>query len=481
VPSKTEELARFAATLSFDDIPTDVVHQAARLILDTCGCAVAGNILDNGKRLAGTVAAMGGVSDSTIVGTSYRAPVGIAALANTQLANMLDLDDNLLYCSHFGNAAVMPAFAMAEREHASGRDLVTAVVAGFEVTARVMLSLSNVMTATAPPPNAQFRWNTPAGHSYNVFAATSGAGRILGLDAGQMANAFGIGGYTTVPQTHSKASAAERMTDLKLSGYGWMAWSGVLATLLAREGMTGDTTVLDGPHGFWRFAGYLQCDFDVLTEGLGDKWWIMDTSFKPYPAGTWMRNAATALDHIVAAEDLAADEIDKVVVRTMILRESSDKNLFTQDAPRSAADTQVSYLYTLAMRILRVPPHRWHAQEIYGDPIVGETIGKIELVRDGRAMDVVYEETLKWHGRTSKVPATVEVYARGLVFDAHAEYAKGDPFDPETRLSDDELVAKFQRHTHDVIGRSHGERATELLLGITELDDVCDAAAVLTP
>jgi 2-methylcitrate dehydratase PrpD len=479
--TKTADLAAFAASLRFEQLPDEVVHQAERLILDTCGCTVAAYVLDGAKKLSRTIQALGGVPEATMIGTAYRGPAPLVSLVNAQLANALDLDDNLLYCSHIANAATMPTLAVAERTHASGKRLVTAVVAAYEVAARVMLSLTNIMTAIEPAPSARFRWTAPAGHSYNVFAAVSGAGRVLGLDPSRMAEAFGIAGYTTVPQTHAKASAAERLTDLKLGAYGWMAWSGTLAALLAEEGMTGDSSVLDGPKGFWSIAGYAGCDFDLLTRDLGSKWWILDTSFKPYPAGTWMRTAATALDEIVTRTGLRAEEVEKIVVRTMILRNDAERNVFTQDVPQSARDTQVSYPYLIAMRALAISPQRWHRPETYLDPRVRRLTEAVELVQDQDTLDAVYRETLTWHGRTRKVPATVEVHARGTVFEAHAEYARGDPFDPQMRLSDDELRGKFLRHAGEVISGERLEQAAELLLQVARVDDVAAVVSRLTP
>lgn len=479
--TKTADLAAFAASLRFEDLPGEVVHQAERLILDTCGCAVAAYALDSVSSLCRTVQAFGGVPEATIIGTTHRSPAPLASLVNTQAANALDLDDNLLYCSHIGNAATIPTLALAERAHASGKLLVTAVVAAYEVAARIMLSLTNIMTATQPAPSARFRWTAPAGHSYNVFAAAVGAGRVLGLDSERMANAFGIAGYTTIPQTHAKASAGDRLTDLKLGGYGWMGWSGSLAALLAEAGMTGDSSVLDGPKGFWSIAGYPGCDFDLLTRDLGSKWWILDTSFKPYPAGTWMRTAATALDEILTCTDLRGEEVDKVVVRTMILRGDAERSVFVQDVPQSARDTQVSYPYLIAMRTLRISPNRWHLPETYLDPRVHRIAAAVELIEDQDALNTVYLETLTWHGRTRKVPATVEVHARGTVFEAHAEYAHGDPFDPKLRLSDEELLDKFSRHAGEVISGERLEQVSEALLRVAQVDDVASVVPHLRP
>src|SRR5262249_22004610 len=151
----------------------------------------------------------------------------VAALVNAQMANLLDLDDNFLYSSHFASTSVLPALALAEADGRSGSELIAAVVGAFETTARVNLSMPGVLRAVSPPPSPRFRFPDPTGHSYNVFGAAAGAGRMLHLDATRMARAFGIAGYTAPVPTINKAFGSPHMPEMKYAAYGWMAWDGV--------------------------------------------------------------------------------------------------------------------------------------------------------------------------------------------------------------------------------------------------------------
>jgi 2-methylcitrate dehydratase PrpD len=472
--SATGELARFAADLKVADLPEDVIHQAERIILDTCGCAIAGYVLDNSKKLADVMQAMGGVDEATILATGLRSTAATAAMINTQLSNALDLDDTLLFSAHLANTSVLPALAIAEKGHAAGGELVAAVVAAYEVSARVMLSLPSLLKSPDSQPDGKLALRA-VGSSYNVFGAVVGAGRTMRLAGNQMAHAMGVAGYTTTPMTVANAFSMRHLPDMKYAGYGWMAWSGIVAALLARNGFTANDMVLDGPEGYWRMIGADSCEFDLLASDLGSKWWIRDTAFKAHPAGTWMRYPMLAIDRIVDREDLRGEEVVKIVVRTFLIRGGP----FVVDLPHSFHDTQVNYPYLLAMRALRVPPNRWHTQEVYEDPAVLQMMRKIEFVPDESAADGIVEQMKQWHGRTTQCSATVEVYARGSVYRESTDHARGDPH-PDYRLSDSDLADKFRLFASDVIPREHVDEAIPRLLGISSTGDVADVIRVLT-
>lgn len=483
--SPTQELAEFAANLSYQDIPAHVVHQAERLILDTCGCAVAGYILDNAKTFLHVMEALGGNPEATLFPSGHKTSVATAAFVNTSLSNALDLDDNLLYHCHFANTTVLPAVAMAERQGCSGRDLVTAVVAAYEVTSRITLSQPGVCKIVSPPPNLKIEQPPLATHNYNVFSTAVGAGRLLGLDATRMACAMGMAGLNApVPRTAGHGGPGGAPT-MKGTNYGWQGWTGVIAALLAEQGVTGPTTVLDGESGFWRMSGAESCNSAMLTKDLGSKWWILDTSFKAYPAGTWMRPAMEATDKVVRTHDIRPDEIERIVIKNGRLVGGYIRNPWAEDGPVNEVVGQTNFLYLVVMRALRVPPARWHTKETYTNPVVLDLLKKIEFVRDPSHELALYQELMqqeKTQGvrRATKSPTTVEVHARGTVFSAYAEYARGDPFSEETRMRDEDLAAKFRTHTVGIVRSSRAERAIQALLSVSKVADVRTVTPLLT-
>lgn len=475
--SSTEKLARFAAELRFEDIPAHVVHQAERLILDTCCCAIGGFVLDNGQIFSSVLASLGGKPEATLFPTGHKTSVAVAAFVNTELANLLDMDDCFYYSSHFANSSVMPALAMAERQNTSGKQLITAVVAAFEITARIALSLPPFWKVVSPPPDMRIERPESFGHTFNTFGAAIGSAKILGLNNEQMGNVFGIAGCTTPLPGIGKAITVPRLSGMKYAPYGWMGWSGVVAALLVEQGLTADTAILDGKNGYWKMAGAEYCDFEILSSGLGSKWWILDTSFKPYPAGTWMRNPMLALDRIVAKHNIKPGEIEKIIVKSWTI--GGKNSPFTQDEPQSYLDTQISYPYLLTMRALRIPPNQWHTREVYTDQTVLSTMKKITLEPDPKATQILFEELTHGVRRATKAPATVVVHTRGNYFSEYADYAKGDPT-PETRMSDEELADKFRMHTNTLIGGANVEKAINSLLSISKVDNVNQVTPLLT-
>lgn len=467
--SVTQQLAKFAADLRYEDLPQEVVHQAERLILDTVCCTIAGYAHDAGKIFNQFADTLGGEPEATILPSGKRRSVASAAFVNGALAHLLDLDDCLLTFSHIAIGSVMTPLAMAEKQRSSGKDLVCAVVAAYEVSARVGLSVPALFKVKSPPPDLKLEFMDPFGMSHNVFGNAVGCAKLLGLDADAMAHAMGIAGYTTPVHAHNKATSLPRNHMMKHIPFGWINWAGAIAASLASEGLEADTTVLDGEHGYWKMSGSESVDFDIMTRDIGSKWWLMDTSIKPYPAATYMRSSLWAMDKIINEHGIQPSEISKIIVKTWPLRENSP---FTQAKAKGALDAQVSYPYLLAMRAHRVPPNKWQTKEVISDPAIIDTIGKVEIERADAAAMVLYEQLTDSLRRVRRVPSTVVVHARGQVFSEYAEFGKGDPYSDETRLSDEELMTKFRAHTERLIRSSHVEPAIDALLHMSKVKDV---------
>ena len=486
--SKTQRLANFGVGLKFSDIPPEVIHQAERVILDTVGCAVAGYILDNAKTFLHVMEAQGGKPEATLFPTGHKTSVPVAAFVNSSLAHVLDLDDNLLYHCHFANTAVLPAIAMAERQGASGKDLVTAVVAAYEVTARISLSHATNCKILSPPPNARFGSPELQADNYNVFGAAVGMGKLLGLSTEQMQDAMGMAGaHAPLPGPWGKGSTSTTMAEPTMKGtkYGWQAWTGAIAVLLAEQGITGRRDILDGEKGFWKLSGTESCDYTMLDKDLGSQWWIMETSFKMYPAGTWMRPGMTATDNIIETHAIRPEEIERIVIRGARGLEAFVKNPWAEGNPVNEIVGQTNYNYLIAMRALGIAPGKWHTAETYADPRVVDMLRKMKFVSDPANEQALYEELIhqeKTRGVrfSTKAPTTVEIHARGAVFREHADYAKGDPFTQETRASDEDLADKFRTHAKGQIPDSHLEQAVYTLLHLSSVKDVRTATPLLT-
>lgn len=297
--SSAAQLATFAAGLRFDAIPEPVVRFAENLLVDWFGSAVAGH----GSRPVETIAhfaqSMGPAEgpSEVLVSRAGTTPY-LAALANGAASHVAEQDD-VHNGSVFHPATVVfpPAVAVAQALQASGRDLITASVAGYEVGIRVgeFLGRSHYKV---------FHTTGTAG----TLAAAAAVGHLLKLDAAQMLHAFGSAGTQSAGLWEFLRTAA----DSKQLHTAHAAGAGLMAAYLARDGFTGAADIFTGPQGL---AAGMSSDSDParLTDGLGTRWATAETSFKWHASCRHTHPAADALLTVMAAHGVKAGDIAQVV------------------------------------------------------------------------------------------------------------------------------------------------------------------------
>ncbi|MGH7534986.1 MAG: MmgE/PrpD family protein, partial [Gemmatimonadales bacterium] len=271
-----EALATFAAGLAPSRVPREVTEQATRLLVDTAGVTLAAVPEDFAGSVHTVARALGGPPESSLWGAREQVGMAAAVLANGTLAHGLDYDDTLEEAIvHTGSCCVTAALAAGEARHASGGEVLAAIVAGVEVMAAVGSACPGAFHRRGFHPTALC----------GSFGAAAATGRLLGLTAAELATAFGLCG--------SQASGIiEYLADgswTKRLHAGWAAHAGVVAAHLAQAGFTGPRTVFEGTHGFYRaFAGEPPdaARLAVLADGLGREWAIQRLMFKAYPCGS---------------------------------------------------------------------------------------------------------------------------------------------------------------------------------------------------
>ncbi|MBC7779936.1 MAG: MmgE/PrpD family protein [Proteobacteria bacterium] len=264
-------LARYAQGLRFDHLSPDVIAKAKVCILDVLGIAAGGFGSENAKVALRAATSLSSAGKATVWMTGETMRAIDAVLPNSVAAHCILQDDWLQVShSHIGAAVVPTALAMAEETGCNGRDLITAVVAGYDVEDRAG-SLS------VPAFTRGFR----ASSVYSYFGATAVASRMLGLDEAQFAHALGCAGSVC-------GGVLQPWND------GSMEWSfqeafgsraGITAATLAREGLIGSRTVFEGTHGVNKsFSGTNEGERAALDR-LGSHFHILDTCFKRFPTG----------------------------------------------------------------------------------------------------------------------------------------------------------------------------------------------------
>ncbi len=291
----TASLAEFAATLPSAAIPEAAREAAARSLLDTLACGVAGLAEASSQILLEVVGREAAGGPCTAIGMDRMVALREAALINGALAHALDFDDTHDEAVlHPGVAVIPAALATAERVAASGLHLLDAIVVGYDVHVRVALA------ATRAPGHTGWHYTSVCG----IFGAAAAAGRLLGLPPAQMADAFGL----ACAQASGTLQSEHDGTWAKRLQPGLAAAGGLLAAQLAAQGFRGPHEALEGTYGFYRV--YLrEFDSTPVLRDLGQRFEVERTSLKPFPTCRFTHAPAAALQDVLEKDRLRPEDL----------------------------------------------------------------------------------------------------------------------------------------------------------------------------
>jgi len=301
---ETVHLAEYASGLRYNELPPEVVQRAKDCITDTVAVIVQGSGLPWSHivvRYAQRTGSGGRCRILGVDGPTLQAPA--AALANGALAHAFELD-NLTRPGagvHPGATLLPPALAIAQEQGSSGRDLITAIVAGFEVMYRIGRATKH--------SNERRGFHAPG--TTGPFGAAAAAGRLLQLDAMAMTNAIGIAGSLACGLMEFARSGSGAM--VKRLHLGRAAESGVLAASLAADGFTGPHSVLEGEAGFLKVF-CTEWDTADLTHRLGSEFATLKLCLKRFPVHMTAQTAVQAILELKAEHGFDGAQVDAVTV-----------------------------------------------------------------------------------------------------------------------------------------------------------------------
>lgn len=457
-----EQLADFTARSDFAQLPDDVVEESKRIVLDSIGCALGavhqpkGRIgIDYGRMTGGS----GG--DATIIGTPERVSVFGASFANGELINTLDADA-VLPPGHVTPYVLPGALAVGESSGASGKDLITAVAVGHEMSYRIgkaMDYLRDVKDGEVNTPQVY-------GYSSTVFGATAAITKLKGLAPDVQAHALGIAGLISPVNSFRSWSMHTPTSTIKYLLAGALTQAALTAAHMAELGHRGDLQVLDDREfGFPRFIGTSRWEAERITADLGADWQFpAEQTFKPYPHCRILHALLDSLREIVDENDLKPQEIDgiKALVEGFV-----EQPLWLTRTIEHPHDAQFSIAHGLAVGAHRVPPGpKWHDPElIYSESVLGL------MDRTTHEVHPDYVEMLS--GNAASRPARIEISARGETFVGERRYPKGSKSpEPETTMTNDELVAKFRRNADGILPESNLDRIVDAVLNLESVGDI---------
>ncbi len=275
----TRDLARFAAETRDSEIPFAVVERVKLSFIDGLGVCLHGSTLPWTRKVSEVVQEEGGKGVASLWGNGHRASLTNAVLVNSTAGHAFEMDDiHTELIVHPNSLALPVALALAEANPSlSGRDIVTALILGYEVGLRI---------GNAATTSLFLNGFHPQGTS-GAFVAAATAGRLLALDPSQMQHALGIAG-----SMGAGLMAAQEGAMVKRLHAGRAAQGGMLAALLAKRGFTGISDVVEAGYGGFLSSFSRSPNVQRLMEGLGKDWEAGKVGFEDvsqryqYPLGT---------------------------------------------------------------------------------------------------------------------------------------------------------------------------------------------------
>ncbi len=265
----TQSFAHFAVNLKYEDIPVEVREKMKAILLHAIGIGLSGFELTNSLIAKKAIHTLSDTlnPEATMMGDGYKASVGDVAFATSVMFHSRIQEDSH-GTTHIGTVCNPLGIALAENLHKTGKELITALVAAYEVTCALCKDYTAVSTANGFRP-------TPM---YGIIGATTVAGLMLGLTEEELVNAYGFAHASTSGPLCPLSGLEGRMEP------GIAARNGLLAAQLAKAGAVGNPEAMEYPRGYFKLYCGCEADSEKVLGNLGKVWETMNCTVKTYPA-----------------------------------------------------------------------------------------------------------------------------------------------------------------------------------------------------
>lgn len=444
---ETKKLAQYITELKYEDLTPGAIEMAKKCLLDFLGCCIGGS-KERPAEIINQVLRTENIANGNVTvlcSMPYKTSVFNAALCNGTAAHALDMDDVVNSCyGHPGPVVIPAALAVAENIGASGEDLITAIVAGYEVMVRIAESVL---------PDSYFYWHTTS--TSGTFGAAAAAGKLLKLSIEEMIHCFGTAGTQASGLFEFLVDGA----NSKTLHAGKAAFNGVLSAYLSKQGFTGALRILEGEKGFCH-AMMKEPRLECITENMGGSFKIEATSFKPYACCRWIHALINGALLLREEYGINTDEIRSICLGAY----PTALNITDNMDPKTVYGCKFSMQYCVAAALMlgKVGTEEFSQENINEERIrrlMSITITKEVKVSDDAA-EVNYSEIdieMQDGKRHQKV----------------IHYAFGDPKNP---MSFDDMCLKF----NNLAGSIFREKQREALISFSgTIEEVTNVAEVL--
>ena len=445
----TRRIAEFVSGLTYDAIPPEVRARIKLLILDAIGCGIYGASQPWCTILQTTLGELDGTRTTSVWGTGLRLSSPHATLVNGTQVQGFELDDvHRQGVLHVG-AVTLPALIAVGESHArlSGRDFLTAAMAGYEIGPRVGMCMGQEHIGQG--------WHS--GATVGVFSAAAGAARGLGLDAEQTVHALGIAGTQS-----AGLMAAQYGSMVKRMHAGRSSQSGLYGALLAERGFTGIIDVFEAPYGgfcttFSRSSDLF--DLDQLSAGLGQRFETMRIALKFYSCVASNHTSLDAIRAIQGRRPFTLDELDKIVIRGS---QVTVDHVGWPYRPEGLTSAQLNLPFCVATLLIE--------GDVFVDEFKPEAFCDTARMQLSKKVEVIHDPEITALGSKFRHKVCVEVHLKdGSVDEETREQPRGgeDAFAGAT-----DIIAKFKKLSRATLSESRQADLIDMILSMEKLPDL---------
>lgn len=409
----SRQCADFVSFLSFSDLDQKTVAIAKKCIIDWLGCVLGGSSTPAASIIESLMADMGGKSQATFIGSFNKGTTLQAAMVNAYNCHILEMDDvHKSSISHPAAPVISAAFSLAEYLESSGKDLIEAIVAGYDVMIRIGEAVS---------PSHYAIWHTTS--TCGAFGAAAATAKLLHLD--EVETLYSLGNAGT-----QAAGFWEFATDKAMTKYlhcGKAAYNGLISSLMSKKGFTGATRILEGDRGFFR-ACSTETNFSESFKDMGQNYRINETVYKPYASCRHTHGPINATLELRDQKGFSYEDVEDITVETYdtALRLVGNTDFSTSPAAKFC----LPYCLASALVFGKVGVTEFKEEKLK-DPRIKRIVPVVKIMPTDE-INSLYPS--KWASRI-----TIKTI-QGDLYSSFIEYPKGDP---ENTMTDTEIEDKY--------------------------------------
>ena len=452
----TRAIAQFVSGLRYEDIPAEVIARIKLLMLDSLGCALYGTSLEWSRILRQTLAAVDTTQGCRVWGTGERLSAPHAALVNGTLVQSFELDDvHRQGVLHVGAVTLPPLLAVTElKAGLSGRDLLRAAIAGYEIGPRVGKCMG--------PQHIGQGWHS--GATVGVFSAAAGASAALRLSQEQTVHALGIAGTQS-----AGLMAAQYGAMVKRMHAGRSAQSGLYGALLAENGFTGIVDVFESPYGGFCTTFSRSTDrfnLDELSWELGRAWETLRISLKFYSCVGSNHTTLDAIRKMQERTPFGPDDIDEIVVHGSHV---TVEHVGWPYEPQGLTSAQLNLPFCVATLLLE--------GDVFVDQFSEAVVNDAKRIALSRKVKVLHDPAITERGSNFRHMVRVQVALKnGTRMEETVEAPRGSE---KSFASEADVVRKFTTLATHTVSAAQAARIVELVLGADRLARAADLVEAL--